>query len=169
MKSSIRIVALRGSISFPLDSKVGTGATRRRSALRPSSRSQSWGVTRIGAVAGSVVKKAAVARGFLPQRPFLLRLVPQRRFLPRLVPRRRFLPRWPPYARGSGPIAYARRLTMMMPALTSTRDATARAGESTLVSPRSRAERITPKTGLMKPKTATRETSFAAMVADHSE
>ena len=56
-----------------------------------------------------------------------------------------------------------------MPVLTRARATTARTGLTTLVSPRSRAESTAPKTGFMKPKTATRETGFAARAMDHSE
>ena len=58
---------------------------------------------------------------------------------------------------------------MTIPRLTSTRAATATMGLTTLVSPRRTAESSTPKTGFMKPKTATRETGFAASASDHSE
>ena len=58
---------------------------------------------------------------------------------------------------------------MTMPRLTSTSAATATAGLTTSVSPRRTAESSTPKTGFMKPKTATRETGLAANASDHSE
>ena len=58
---------------------------------------------------------------------------------------------------------------MTMPTLTRARAATATSGLTTLVSPSRTAESRTPKTGFMKPKTATRETGLAASVTDHRE